>query len=239
MDDHVIPHGEMGILLIHGFGGDISEIAPLAERLCRMGFAVSCARLHGHGGTRSDLRHTSWRLWLSSAQEAFNALKERTKAVFIIGFSMGGLIAINLAIDNPVFGIATLNSPIYCWNKRQILSNAIQDLHRGERAHLRHYLQSGIKFPWQTLLNFQRLLDTTKGRLPYMDTPIFVAQGLQDDTVSPRSAPFIMENVNAATRRLGSYPSSGHLICHGPDFETLLRDLCAFFEEIGFSEDRV
>lgn len=220
----------MGVLLIHGFGGDISEVAPLSDSLKARGYTVASAELRGHGGCRKELRASDWRGWVASAQEALEVLKQEADLIFIIGFSMGGLIAVNLAIDNPVMGIATLNSPIYCWHKRQIAKNTLEDLKQGSREHIRHYLASGVKFPWQTLLNFQRLLYHTKKRLKELQCPIFVAQGMVDDTVSPRSAAYIFRRVGSSEKRLRRYPHSGHLICYEPDSAQLFSDLREFIE---------
>lgn len=232
MGEHTIKENSMGILLIHGFGGNVSEVEPLREFLSASGFRVVSTMLSGHGGTRAQLRCSGWQDWVASAQRDLDTLRRNTERVFIVGFSMGGLIAIHLAIDNPVIGIATLNSPIYCWHKRQILRNTIQDLKYGESGHLRHYLESGTKFPWRTLLNFQRLLHLTKERLMELTCPIFIAQGTLDDTVSPRSADHILKNTASEKKQLQHYYKSSHLICHGPDNDALFRDLKGFIEEI-------
>lgn len=220
----------VGILLIHGFGGSVWEVEPLGAVLRKKGFTVLSTKLSGHGGSRSELRRASGKAWIASAQRDLDTLRQETDQVFILGFSLGGLIAINLAIDNPVAGIATLNSPIYCWHKRQILRNTVQDLRSGNRAHIRHYLESSVKFPWQTLLNFQRVLSTTKERLKELRCPIFIAQGVLDDTASPRSADYILAHAGSKDKRLCRYPASGHLICHEPDSEALFRDLSGFIE---------
>ncbi len=219
-----------GILLIHGFGGSVSEVEPLGAFLREKGFTVLFTRLSGHGGSRAELRRTSGKAWIESAQRDLDALRQEADQVFILGFSLGGLIAVNLAVDNPVAGIATLNSPIYCWHKRQILRNTAQDLRSGGRAHIRHYLESTVKFPWQTLLNFQRVLHTTKGRLSELRCPLFIAQGLLDDTASPRSGDYILTHAGSKDKRLCRYSASGHLICHEPDSEALFRDLSDFIE---------
>ncbi len=217
-----------GVLLIHGFGGDVSEVAPLAAHLRQRGFTVVTPVLSGHGQGRRALGASGWRDWIASARAGLEALNREADRAVVIGFSMGGLIAVNLALAHPLAGIAALNSPIYCWNKRQILANVLQDLRAGSREHIRHYAASGVKFPLRTLAHFQRLLHATKGRLGAVGCPLFIAQGLLDDTVSPRSAAYLYRHAGSPAKTLRHYPGSGHLICHGPDSEALFRDLEAF-----------
>lgn len=222
-----------GCLLIHGFGGDISEVAPLAQLLRDQGFTVRCFRLPGHTGERRDLKRADHMAWIASAQKELNTLQNSCGRVFIIGFSMGGLIAANLACENEVAGIATLNSPIYCWHKRQIFRNVLTDLKTGKRHYLPRYLHSAVKFPTRALMEFNRLLRITKKRLKDIPCPLFIAQGLEDDTVSPRSAAYILKAAGSPIKTICYYKHSDHLICRGHDLLALFRDLTGFMAEQG------
>lgn len=219
---------ETGCLLIHGFGGDISEVMPLESYLKAQGITVQTVALRGHTGRRRDMNSAGRQDWIASAQDGLVKLKETCDAVFIIGFSMGGLIAANLACDNQVSGIAVLNSPVFCWDKKRILGNIIDDLKSRERGHITHYLQSTVKFPLRSLLEFKRLLKQTKGRLSQVTCPVFIAQGLLDDTVSPSSARYLLKHFGSSHKTLKYYGRSSHLICHGPDCLPLFGDLHGF-----------
>lgn len=221
-----------GCLLIHGFGGDVSEVKPLQSYLNEKGFTVKCSHLDGHTGVREDLRHVDCLDWIASAQDDLEDLKAECDCLFIIGFSMGGLIAANLAVNNKVVGIATLNSPIYCWHKRQILSNILQDLKQSKHGHISHYLESTVKFPIQALLQFNLLLKRTKVLLHYVKCPVFIAQALKDDTVSPKSAEYIRRQLGSDHKEVKYYEESGHLICHGPDRQVLFNDLHQFITHL-------
>jgi carboxylesterase len=221
----------VGCLLIHGFGGDISEIQPLHDYLMDHGITLKCSELKGHTGLRSDLRKVDYQDWIASARRDLESLTESCEAVFIIGFSMGGLIAANLACNNRVAGIATLNSPIYCWNKRLIIRNIIEDLKTNEQGHISHYLKSTVKFPLRALLQFNLLLKRTKVLLKDLKCPLLIAQGLCDDTVSPKSADYILRKAGSVQKTIRYYGNSGHLICHGPDRDILFKDLLEFITD--------
>lgn len=217
-----------GCLLIHGFGGDISEIEPLESCLNDQGITVKCSELKGHTGLRRDLSQVEYLDWITSAQDDLDELGKGCNTLFIIGFSMGGLIAANLACNNRVAGIAMLNSPIYCWNKRQIISNIVHDLKNQQNSYISRYLHSTVKFPIRALLQFNLLLKRTKYLLGHLKCPLFIGQGLLDDTVSPKSAEYIRKNSGSSHKTVRYYRNSNHLICHGPDSRILFTDLMGF-----------
>src|SRR5437868_12714810 len=91
--------GDTGALCLHGITGTPFEIRPVAEALGRAGYAVEGPMLAGHGGSLRDLAATRWPDWLRSAEQAMDSLAQRTggRPITLVGFSMGGLLALKLA----------------------------------------------------------------------------------------------------------------------------------------------
>src|SRR5579884_3819585 len=89
--------GRVGVLLIHGFTGSPAEMATLAAALAARGYSVEAPLLAGHGADQETLAATSWRAWVASAEAALRELQGRCDAVALVGFSMGGAIALQLA----------------------------------------------------------------------------------------------------------------------------------------------
>src|SRR6185295_583944 len=90
---------ERGALCLHGVTGTPFEIRPVAEALGRAGYSVEAPMLVGHGGTLRDLAATRWPDWLRSAEQAMELVLRRTadRPIALVGFSMGGLLALKLA----------------------------------------------------------------------------------------------------------------------------------------------
>jgi carboxylesterase len=84
----------------------------LGEALRAAGLAVSIPLLPGHGTDGSDFLRTGWRDWLGACAEAMAELCARHGRVSVAGFSMGGLIAILLAVRFPVARMALLAPPV-------------------------------------------------------------------------------------------------------------------------------
>ena len=106
------PH--RGVLCLHGFAGTRVEIQPVADALARRGYDVEVPLLAGHGIDVATLETTGWEAWLRSAEAALDALVARTGGpVAIVGFSMGGLLALALACRAPerIAALVILSAP--------------------------------------------------------------------------------------------------------------------------------
>jgi len=97
-----LPGGSIGALLIHGFTGTPRDLADLAARLQARGLTVSVPRLPGHGTNGRDFLQSGWRDWLRASVDAYADLRARCQTVHVVGFSMGGILAVLLAARFPV-----------------------------------------------------------------------------------------------------------------------------------------
>jgi carboxylesterase len=86
--------------------------------------------MRGHMGSRKDLAFIKYTEWIKSVELSLIELQAQYERVVIIGFSMGGLIAVNLATKYEVDGIITLNTPIYHWDIKRIIKNIISDINK-------------------------------------------------------------------------------------------------------------
>ncbi|HHY82372.1 MAG TPA: alpha/beta fold hydrolase [Clostridiales bacterium] len=223
-------YNKTGCLLIHGFGGDPSDVEPLADFLHQKGILVLCPTLKGHTGKRRDLRGVSYRQWIQSAEEGLKALSNQCDNLVLIGFSMGGLISVSLPHSNQVRGIVLLNTPIYPWNLKQIGLNIITDLRKRSYEHIRYYTSSIKKIPISATIEFLKFLNTAKHNFKQQKYPLFIGQALADDTVQPRSAEYIYHSCPIADKSLYYYGTSNHLICHSKAAPELFKDILMFIE---------
>jgi len=195
-----------GILIIHGFGGGVHEIMPLKNKLENKGYKIETPTLAGHGKTKKDLRKVGFADWINSAKEAFFSLKAECEKVVVVGFSMGGLIGVNLCVENEADKLILVNTPYYYWNFGQVAKNLKADFF----AHTKNYYENIKKLPLSALVNFKKLLTHTKGLIPRISCPIYIIQTLDDDTVKPKSADFIYNNIKGE-KHIIKYERGGHL----------------------------
>lgn len=107
-----IEGNRVGVLLIHGLTGTPNEMRSIAKPCQQMGYSILAVQLAGHCGTMQDLVQTQWEDWYSSICKAAEELKKYTDEVFVIGLSMGSLLALKYASEHRVSGVVCY-SPIF------------------------------------------------------------------------------------------------------------------------------
>ncbi len=104
---------KVGALLIHGLTGMPNEMVPIERVLNELGCTVSVPMLAGHGAGQKELLASRWKDWLATTREALNELCKTCDVVVVGGLSMGGLLPVLLAVENPkVKGIVSMSPTI-------------------------------------------------------------------------------------------------------------------------------
>ena len=91
--------GPARALLIHGFLGTPRDMRPLAHALAEAGVTARGVLLPGFAVPTSQLRHVRATDWLDAARAAWIETRECAAHATLIGFSMGGAIALQLAAE--------------------------------------------------------------------------------------------------------------------------------------------
>lgn len=107
---------KLACLLIHGYGGTPEEMQGLAGALQSVGIATHAVCLAGHNSTEEDFTATFFPDWQRSAEEAYDALAGQYEKVMVVGFSMGGTLALHLGKVRCPVAIITLAAPIYLYS---------------------------------------------------------------------------------------------------------------------------
>ncbi len=99
-------HIPLGVLLLHGFSGGPDTYKALEPALRQLGLPLAVPRLRGHGeASPQALAGITWADWLADASTALAALRAEAGpengTVIVVGHSMGALLALLLAADQP------------------------------------------------------------------------------------------------------------------------------------------
>ena len=202
-------------LIIHGFGGGVFEVLPLADYLSAQGFKNVCVQLKGHTGKREDMQKTSFTEWIASAEQELIKLKESADEIVAIGFSMGGLIAFDLAAKYEFKAIVTINTPIYYWNLSVVVRNLVEDIKSKNFNLTKRYLVAAKASPLFALIQFLKLLNQAKQKINKTRCPLLVIQTADDDTVQQRSVEYIISHVSSERKEIYRVPKGGHLVFLG------------------------
>ena len=199
---------DTGILILHGFAGDTEDVRLLADYMEQRGYAVECPLLAGHGKSKGELRMSTYRDWIASAEQAYLRLSKRCRRIIAVGFSMGGLLAVNLW-NYGFSGIVTVNTPVYYWNFKQITANLTKDF----GGYAKKYCRASGGSSLISFIEFQKLLTRTKPMFGNLTSRALIIQAMDDDTVHYKSADYIYHRV-CAEKTICRLPHGGHMVFH-------------------------
>lgn len=198
-------------MILHGYTAGPGEVRYLGERLNEAGFTVSIPRLPGHGTRKEDLLAVNWRDWLRRALDAYMDLAPLCLRVHVVGFSMGGILAVLTAARLSVSRLVLIAPGILNRNRLILFSPLLSAIAAPLLPYLRKPKPSKAGIPgfehleqeyWQwtfirpiaSVFTLQRM---AKRSLRRIRCPALVIASRGDRVVPERVADFI-------ARRIGS-----------------------------------
>ena len=176
----------IGCLCIHGFTGAPYEVEPLAQYLKQTAdWEVQSVTLPGHGD-ELQLKGILYQEWIATAELELLSLYRTCDTVYLIGFSMGGMIASYLAAKYPVARLVLLSAAAKYVNPKQMMQDTRQMVKESLSGIIdtnplydryRHKLTST---PLSAAIEFMKLVKQTKNSLEKLHLPVLIVQGESD-----------------------------------------------------------
>ncbi len=222
-----LPSGQVGCLLIHGYNSGPFEMIDLGKYLAKNGITCNAIMLPGHGNVRpADLKNIKAKHWFNVAKTGLYALKKLgMKDIFVCGHSLGGIIAINLAIRYKwVKGIIVLASPAHMvhWeeslvgflNKKNIyLPTSNFFTHKEEVKKIYRKQNVNRKLPVESLNEVIEYINKTRKRLKKVKCPVLIVQSRKENLVPVDSAKTLYDGMtHAKEKQLKWLDGGGHSI---------------------------
>jgi carboxylesterase len=230
--------GEDGVdaaLLLHGLSGSPFEVRHVAERLQRDGVRCVGPVMAGHGGDPRALAGLPWRAWVDHARGELFRL-EGARRTFVVGCSMGALVACVLAYDHPdrVDGLALLAPALRLTAgirmagvlARSRLARFLPPIPKGPSdvrdPEMRRRNPALPAVPLTALAELEALQRHVARILPGIAAPAIVVAGARDHTATLAGARRVARRIGSGPARLVVLRRTQHLV--GIDVE---RDACA------------
>ncbi|MCR6112060.1 alpha/beta fold hydrolase [Bacillus sp. A301a_S52] len=225
----------IGCLIVHGFVGAPDETAEIENHFRDKNWLVYCPELPGHDGTKEALKSVSYKHWVYKAEVAMKELLNRCEKVYVIGFSMGGVIASYLAAKYPVEKLVLISSAVYYLNMKQLMHDMkgwfIESI-RGDLAEddiYQFYKAKIQRLPMAATLEFVKMVKRLRPHVDEITAPTLVIQGKNDGLVPEKSAEYIYDHIQSEEKELFYFPEAKHYIWFGEEKEELLEMIDGFF----------
>lgn len=242
--------GPVGCLVLHGFTASPAEVRWLAEYLAGQGYTVYAPRLTGHGTSPEDLARTRWRDWYASALDGYHLLRERCEKVVIVGHSMGGLLTLLLASEQPVAGAAVLAAPMhlsllarmspyiypfYPYSDQSDQTDLPERI-REEQAARGETVLGRVRYdrwPTRSVAELWRLINIVKGRLPLVTVPLLLMYAERDPLALIAHGEQVMRGVSSTDVEWQSLTRCAHIVTQDTERETVFSEVAKFIARLG------
>jgi esterase/lipase len=193
-----------GIVLIHGLLDSPYGMTQLANVFLANCFAVNVVLLPGHGTIPADLLTVTYQDWIKAIDFNVAKLQEKADQLYVGGYSLGGLLTINQALDHPhafkaviLFApalnvktaLAPLITPIYWLGK---LLPALKWWEFRADTSTTRYESIPVNPVYQT----QQLISLVQEKLKHktLTIPLFVVQSAEDQTINANDTKAFFSN---------------------------------------------
>jgi carboxylesterase len=248
--------GGPAALLVHGFPGTPAELRPLGLALQQAGWTARGILLPGFGSQIATLVDRRFEDWRSEVTRALAELRREHSPLLLVGFSLGGALALTAAGNGPPAGLVLLapfwrlGSPLQRWvglllrpflprffYPLKTMDLSAPAVRRGVAEFLPHLdlddpaVTSELR-RFGIPLSLIREVDRS-GRRGYraasaVDRPVLILQGRDDEVVRP-------ENTRRLARRFPRAPvpvevPGGHQLPDpaGPGWPEVVQETLAF-----------
>jgi acylglycerol lipase len=245
-----------GVAIVHGYAEHSGRYEEVAGRLLAAGYGVYQFDLRGHGrseGPRAFVR--SFGDYVRDVQAFVEHVRRRQDGpLFLLGHSMGGLIAARWTLANPlgasglVLSGAALkvNDHIHPWLQRmssaiamlapQLPTIRLDDAALSRSAEtVRRFREDPLvyhgRMPARTGAEILRAAKQLAPRLSEFRLPLLIMHGGDDRLADPEGSRQLHGQAVSHDKTLKLYPGLFHEIFHEPERRQVIDDLVAWLDE--------
>ena len=230
-------------LAFHGFTGTTTEIRPLVDAIAAKGYAVRAPLLAGHGSNACDLQEATFDVWVDKAADELDG-----KPFVLCGFSLGSLVALELASRRPagLVGLVLLGNALCLtapvsatlgfvdkrgwqlpdWYLLKLWSSDIRDPEMKKRV------VAYDRDPLRAALEVYRGGRRVESKLASIVCPTLILHGAKDRVCPASNARLVASKLGAIDVTTRIFPKSGHLVAADMEREDVAGEVIRFVERI-------
>jgi alpha-beta hydrolase superfamily lysophospholipase len=244
------------LLLVHGLGEHSSRYEHVARHCTRRGFAIYTLDHYGHGKSDGHKGHVQkFSVYLDGVSALLDKIKQEQpgKPIFLVGHSMGGLIAATYLLDNQAnFAGCVLSGPalktdaappgiVLAFNRLlsilvptapvvQLDASAVSRDPEVVRAYVSDPLVFHGKYTSRLVSEMTATMRDTLARSADIRLPVMLLHGEDDALTSPAGSRELFENAGSEDKTLKIYTGLYHEVFNEPEQAQVLADMSDWLE---------
>jgi len=190
----------------------------LAHCFANAGYDVECPCLSGHGTRWQDMIGIQAEDWIRDVQDSVLLLKDRCHSVFLVGFSMGGTLALRLAqLDPSIRGIAVINHALILGHPLARFAFLLQHIVDSSKSVASDIKDSSVvepaydRTPIVGVIQLQRLSRMVQSHFREVKQPLLIFKSRKDHILPRRNATLTLRNVGSRDKELVWLENSYHV----------------------------
>lgn len=238
-----------GALIIHGFSGTPEGLRRISPPLEALGISCLAPTLRGHSGDSPEaLIGIGWSEWVEDGKNALDKLLEEVEKVIVVGHSMGGWIALFLAIDYPkkidsivIAGASTRsvspfgpNRPLHFLFPLIVKMKKKWEMSPNFADPTYYEYPMGYEWvPMKTWVNAFDFMRVTEERLPKVNIPILIVHSKNDIDNAPAGVKILDERISTPRdqKRIVWFEKSSHDMFNDCEREAIVATVVDYVKE--------
>lgn len=227
-----------GLLILHGFTGTPVTLKRLARHLHKKGLSVSAPLLPGHGEPVEILNQATLEQWIDTADKAFLDIKKSHENVYILGYSLGSLLALELASRREVQGLILISTALRFTQSpehRRMIAEDTRPLIPIDEIFSSDDPQRFYEYQQWPALAFRQVFSLSmkaRRQLPNIHAPVKAFHGMNDTLTPPENIDYLSKNIGSEQIEIERLANSHHRILAGPDHDYVIRKSGEFLDRL-------
>jgi carboxylesterase len=236
------------LLLLHGAGDTPQTLRYLADALYEHGFHVSAPLLPGHGRTIADFARVRADDLINAARANYRELRRTHPWLGVVGVSMGGALAVQIAAENPELPALGLIAPYlampatiaraarlaWLWGPLAPVLRSTDGLSVIDPVERERSLAYGVFTP-AALRALYTTVRRAEDALPRVVSPTLVIQSREDNRISVPAAERAFARLGAHEKRLQWITGAAHVITVDYGRDVVIASLTSWMESRAFN----
>lgn len=222
------------ILIIHGFGGGTYDEEYLTNRIQLIrNYDVYTFTLPGHDGIKSNMTEEKW---INKTEEMIQFLiNNNYKTIYVIGHSMGGVLAARLAskykeIKKLVLLAAAFRYLEFKDNEIDVVKS-LTKVPTLAKEYKDEFISRLQKMPIPAIKEFMNTIKNNQEILKNINMPTLIIQGLDDKLVPPETAEYIYNEIPSVKKEILKEDGVNHDIFRSNKKETIINEIIRFLKK--------
>ena len=239
---------KLGVVLVHSYLAEPSEVRALAGFLRRLGLWVFAPRLPGHGTSAEDLAGRTYREWVETVESAYVLMSNICSRVVLGGVAFGGSLALDLAgrvHDDTLAGVFAICPPFALRDysnrvmpPKDVWNRLLHKMKREEKHidFLDFPAGSGNgnyeKTPVSGVKAVGEFLETIEQRYSAITKPAFILQADKNPVVDPKGSQQLFAAIGSKKKEFCLISDDRHILVKGDRASKVFAKIGTFIGEL-------